>query len=347
MRLALAFSVAAFCGFGASAATAQRYWGPDQVPFCGGSPVHDDCRAKTLEFLLAKLQLPTAETLASDGVTGLRVFQYDAFGTIWPATFMLTKPVDGVRREGTVGAAVVHGDGRLATLSRPIWEAERREMESVIEASLEDPPVAPAPQASPTAGQPLPPTCLDAPTVIIEVIRPEGVLRSALNTCRPGTALTRARAVSENVAAAFPVCGHLPIEKFGRGLGRLRACLGVAGSDPLAAADVMNILDPSVGGESQAIYEAEHQTADVTLLGLNGQRAVGRAAVADALKDGALGRRYVRILRANGDPDGVTVEAELRRAGEPNTADPLPLSLRWLKDGDGVWRISDWLVEQR
>lgn len=347
MRLSLVFGFVAICGLGAFPASAQRYWGPDQLAYCGGDTAAEDCREKTLELLLAKLQLPQAETLASEGFTGVRVFQYDAFGTIWPATFMLTKPINDYRREGTAEAVVVHADGRLATLKRPIWESGWLEMDAVIKAILKDQPDAPAPQTTSTGDPPFPPACLDAPTIIIEVISGGAVHRVRPNTCSTSDAIASAREISENVAAAFPVCGHFPIERYGRGLGRVRACLSVDGENSFSAAEVMNILSPNVGGYTRVIYEAEHQSASVTLLGINGQRAVGRAAVLDALKGGALGERYLRVLRADGDEGGVTVQAELRRVREPNNPDPLPLSIRWGKEADGAWRISDWSVEQR
>ena len=347
MRLLLVLGFVATLGLGASPASAQRYWGSDQLAYCGSDTPADACRQKTLELLLAKLQLPQAETLVNEGFTGVRVFQYDAFGTIWPATFMLTKPINEYRREGTAEAVVVHADGRLATLKRPIWEVGWLEMDAVIKAILEDPSAAPTPQTPPTRGSPFPPICLDPPTIIIEVISAGAVHRSLPNTCDASDAVTHVRAISENVAAAFPVCGHFPIERYGRGLGRVRACLSVDGGDPFSAAEVMNILQPNVGGDTRVIYGPEHQSADVTLLGINGQRVVGRAAVLEALKGGALGGRYLRVLRANGDEGGVTVEAELRRVSDPNNPDPLPLSVRWGKEADGAWRISDWSVEQR
>ena len=346
MRLPLVFGFVAMCGLGALPASAQRYWGPDQLAYCGGDTAAD-CREQTLELLLAKLQLPQAETLANEGFTGVRVFQYDAFGTIWPATFMLTKPITEYRRGGTAEAVVVHADGRLATLKRPIWEVGWLEMDAAIKAILEDQPAPSAPQTTRTSGLPVPPNCLDAPTIIIEVISAGAAHRLRPNTCNASDVVRRAQVISENVAAAFPVCGHFPIARYGRGLGRVRACLSVDGEDPFSAAEVMNILQPNVGGDTQVIYEAEHQSASVNLLGINGQRVVGRAAVIDAIKGGALGDRFLRVLRATGDERGVTVQAELRRVREPNNPDPLPLSVRWGKEADGVWRISDWSVQQR
>lgn len=347
MRFPLVLGFVAICGLVPSAASGQRYWGPDQLAYCAGDTAADDCLEQTFQILLAKLQLPQAETLADEGFTGVRVFQYDAFGTIWPATIMLTKPINEYRRGGTAEAVVVHADGRLSTLKRPIWEVGWLEMDAVIKAILEHQPASPSPQTTPTAGTPLPPTCLDAPTTIIEVISAGAVHRLSPNTCNADEVLTRARAISENVAAAFPVCGHFPIERYGRGLGRVRACLSVDGEDPFSAAEVMNILRPNVGGDTRVLYEAEHQSESVTLLGINGQRAVGQAAVLDALKGGALGERYLRVLRATGEEGGVTVQAELRRTREPNNPDPLPLSVRWGKEADGAWRISDWSVQQR
>lgn len=347
MRILLVFALVATFGLGASPASAQRYWGPEQLPYCGSDTTAEACRQKTLELLLTKLHLPQAETLASEGFTGIRVFQYDAFGTIWPATFMLTKPINEYRREGTAEAIVVQADGRLATLKRPIWEVGWLEMDAVIKAILEDQPAAPTPQPTLPRDSFFPPTCLDPPTIIIEVISAGSVHRALPDTCQASDVVTRARAISENIAAAFPMCGHFPIETYGRGLGRVRACLSVDGDDPFSAAEVMNILKPNIGGDTRVIFDPEHQSAGVALLGIHGQRVIGRAAVLEALKGGALGERYLRVLRANGDEDGVIVMAELRRARDPNNPDPLPLTIRWGKEADGAWRINDWSVEQR
>lgn len=347
MRFLFVLGLAAIWGLGSSTASAQRYWGPDQIPYCGSNTAADDCLDETLELLLTRLHLPKAETLETEGFTGIRIFQYDAFGTIWPATFMLTKPIDDYRRSGTAEAVVVQADGQIATLKRPIWELGWLEMDAVIEAILEDPSATNAPQASSNGGPPFPPTCLDPPTVIIEIIRAGAVRRLLPNTCKASDATMRAQAISQNIAAAFPVCGHFPIERYGRGLGRLRACLSVDGEDPFSAAEVMEIVRPNIGGDTRIIYETEHQSARVSLLGVNGQRAVGRAAVLEAIKGGALGDRYLRVIRATGDEAGVTIKAELRRVREPNNPDPLPLSVRWIREADGAWRISDWSVEQR
>ncbi len=351
MRFSLMFGFIAICSLGPSAASAQRYWGPDQVAYCSPDTAADACREETLERLLAKLQMPQAETLATEGYTGIRVFQYDAFGTIWPATVMLTQPINQYRRSGTAEAVIVHADGHLATLQRPIWEIGWREMDAAIKAILDEQPTSPAPQTPPTDGPPFPPICLDPPTIIIEVISAGTVHRLSPRTCSPSAStmrvITNARAISENLAAAFPVCGHFPVERYGRGLGRVRACLSVEGEDPFSAAEVMNILQPGVGGHTNVIYEPEHQSTNVTLLGIDGQRAAGRAAVLDALTGGAFGRRYLRVLRATGDKDGVTVQAQLRRVEQPNNPDPLPLNVRWTKEADGAWRITDWSVQQQ
>lgn len=345
MRLLLTLCFAALGGLGTPAA-AQRYWGPDQLPYCADDTAAEACSEKTVELLLNKLQLPDAETLANEGFTGVRVFRYDAFGTIWPATFMLTKPINEYRREGTAEAVVVHADGRLATLKRPIWELGWLEMDAVINAVLEDQQTGRELEAVPSDGPPLAP-CLDSPTIIIEVISAGDVSRSRPNACRENDSVTRAHQIAQNIAAAFPVCGHFRIERYGRGLGRVRACLSVDGEDPFSAAEVMEILRPNIGGDTIVIYEAEHQSTNVSLLDIHGQRTVGQAAVLDALKGGALGDRWLRVVRATGDGAGVTVTAELRQIRELGNPDPLPVSVRWIREADGAWRISEWSVEQR
>lgn len=347
MRFPIVLSFAAICGLAPSTASAQRYWAPNELAYCGSNTADDKCREETLELLLAKLQLPQAEALANEGFTGVRVFQYDAFRTIWPAAFILTKPINEYRLGGTAEAVLVHADGRIASLKRPIWESGTRDMDAAIKAILEDQPTPPARQTPLTDSPDPPPICLDPPTTIIEVISSGTVHRLWPNTCPTSDVIAHASVISENLAAAFPVCGHFPIERYGRGLGRIRACLSVEGEDPYSAAEVMNILRPIPGGHTRVIYEPEHQSASVTLLGINGQRTVGRDAVLDALKGGALGDRYLRVLRAIGDEEGVTVQAELLKVRETNNPDPLPLSVRWSKEADGAWRISDWSIEQR
>lgn len=346
MRLLFSICVAAF--FSSSVpASAQRYWGLDQVPYCAEDTAPEACREQSLGVLLTRLELPTAEGLASQGFNGVRVFQFDAFGNIWPASSIVAKPVTQYRREGMVEAVVVHADGRVARLMRPIWESGWREMDAIIDFIRQNEPVERTFEPAPSSGPPLPPTCLDPPTVIIEVISSGQVHRSWPDTCRSNDAVGRARQVPEIIAAAFPVCGHFAIERYGRGLGRLRACLSVDGDDLLSAAEVMEILRPNVGGDTRVMYEADLLSAQVRLTDIDGRQFVGQANVVDALKGGALGQRWLRVLRATGDETGVTVTAELRQIRPSNDPDPLPLSVRWVREADGVWRISEWVVAQR
>lgn len=297
--------------------------------------------------LLAKLQLPDAESIAAEGFRGVRVFRYDAFGTIWPATFMLTKPINEYRREGTVQARSIQADGRLVTLERPIWEGGWREMDAVLRAILERPPVERSARPVVSGGPPAVPPCLDPPVVIIEVVDEGHVRRWWPDTCGGDIAVEQAQRIAEVVAAAFPACGHFAIERYGRGLGRVRACLTVGGNDPVAAAEVMEILRPNIGGDTRVAYEAERQSKDVSLLGVGGQRASGRAEVLDAMKNGALGNRWLRVLRATGDASEVTVSAQLIEVDRTNNPDPYVLNMRWIKEADGEWRINAWSVEQR
>lgn len=331
-------------GWIASPASAQRYWGADQIPYCSPATSADACRAESLDLLLSKLQLPSADSLARDGVKAVRVFRYDAFGTIWPAVSIHTKPVNEHRRDGAVQARSIEADGRLAALERPVWELGWREMDDIIVAILERPPVEYSPE--PASGI-IPPRCLDPPTVVVEVIAEGQVHRWWPDMCKASTAVAQSDRIAQLIAAAFPACGHFSIERYGRGLGRVRACLLVEGEDSVAAAEVMEILRPNIGGDTRVIYEAEHQSEGVRLLGIDGRRTEGRTAVLEALKAGALGDRWFRVVRAEGDKAGVTVVAQLRQTREANNPDPLAVSTRWVREADGNWRIINWAVEQR
>lgn len=345
MRLKVLLSLAALSvGILPTAASAQFYWGPDQIPNCPLESSLAECRATNLELLLERLDQPTAESLAAEGLRGVRLFQYDAFGTIWPAAIMLAEPGE-TRREGTVQAVIMQADGHRALLQRSGWESGWEEMDAVIEAILATPPVETIPPPISADGALRPPTCLHPPGLIIEVIAEGAVHRWWPAGCQRNAGAVEAYKIPQLIAAAFPACGHFDIARYGRGLGRLRACLSVDGADPIAAVEVLQILRPDISGDSQVVYDAENQADDVRLRGLDGREAAGRENVVAALMSGALGSRWLRVVRATGEGDGVTVFAQLRKVGGGDP-DPLPLSLRWTKQADGRWRISDWSVEQ-
>lgn len=344
MRFLIPLCIVAL-GCVAEPASAQGRWGPDQIPYCGSETSGEACRQESLNLLLSKLQLPPAETLAIEGYAGIRVFQYDAFGNIWPATLIQTRPVSDYRREGMVQAVTIHADGRVISLERPIWENGWREMDGIMQMILEQPPVDLSAPAIPTSGPPGLSSCVDPPTIIIELVTDGRVHRWWPNSCQRDAAVAQSRRVAEIIAAAFPVCGHFAIDLYGRGLGRVRACLTAEGDDPFAAAEVMEIIRPDVSGDARVIYDPTHLSEGVTLVGLDGRRAAGRGEVLAALKDGALGANWLRVLRAAGDADGVTVIGQLKPLGDAAGRDPQVIRIRWAKETDGVWRITDWAPE--
>jgi hypothetical protein len=327
-------------------AVAQRYWAPNQVPDCSQAASGEECRAVSLSLLLDKLQMPTAEQVAQQGYQGIRLFRYDAFGVIWPAASILTRPVNEHRREGMVHAVTIHADGVLASLERPVWEGAWREMDRLIEGILSRPPQEYVPP--PPAGPDQPPIlhCLDPPRIVIEVIHEGEVRRWWPDTCRSDEATALASRIPELIAAAFPTCGHFDIARYGWSIGRLRACLQVSGADPIAAAQVMQILMPGVSGDTRVAYEVERQADDVTLLALDGRSFIGRDAVVQAMQNGALGDRWLRIMRATGTDTGVAVDGELLRVGELNQPDAIPVQIQWTRNGNGEWRIERWTVDQ-
>lgn len=343
MRFLFPLCIAALSGL-AAPAVAQVRWGPDQIPYCQPEATLEECNRDSFALLLSKLRLPPAEQLAAEGLTGIRVFRYDGFGNIWPATSILTRPVNEDRREGVALAVVVHADGEVVSLERPIWENGWQEIDRVIEAILAQPPVEYVPR--PVTEPPPPPSlsCLHGAPVVIEVVAEGRVHRWWPQACRADEAVAEAFQAAEIIAAAFPACGHFAIERYGRGLGRVRACLTATGDDPIAAAEVMELLKLSISGDSQVVYGEALQSEDVTLLGLDGRRATGREEVLAALKAGALGSNWLRIVRAVGGRDGVTVIGQLTPIRDPH-GEPRPIRIRWVKEADGAWRIVDWSPE--
>ncbi|QBX37617.1 hypothetical protein E4M02_00390 [Brevundimonas sp. S30B] len=350
MRLMLA-SMSAVVALSAGPVAAQRYWGPEQIPDCARDVSVENCRAQSLALLLHKLQLPDAAEIAKDGYRGVRVFQYDDFGVTWPAVAFLTRPINEYRREGVALTRAIQADGHVAALERSAWEIGWREVDGVIAAIKASPPSEERPTWNPTRltsplAPPPPPTCLHPPTIIIEIIDEGQVQRWWPYTCRADAAVAEASRIASLIAAAFPVCGHLDIARYGSGLGRVRACLMVGGKNPYAAVEVMDILRPGIRGDTRAAYEEDRQSDHVSLLGFDGRRAAGRDAVIEALNEGALGPRWLRVLRATGDGEGVTVIGRLDQVAEINNPDPIAVAIRWAEDSDGESRIVDWSVEQ-
>ena len=336
----------------AGPAAAQRHWGPDQIPYCASETPSMTCEDESLSALLAKLDMPTAEALTSQGYVGVRLFRYDAFGTIWPAVSFISKPVDEYRREGRAEARTIQGDGHVSVISRPTWESGWLEVAGLIEALRDraEPEPEPEPDMATIIAQKRMPRalrCIDPPSLIVEVLRDGEVQRWWPLACDRDPWTAKALVVADIVAAAFPTCGHLPIERYGRGIGRLRACLMIGGDDPMAALAVMELLKVDIGGDTHVAYEPDRQAANVSLLAIDGRRFEGRDAVVGAMREQALGSRWLRILRAEGDSDGVLVTAQLAAVNMPNRPDPITVLLRWSKHADGQWRIASWEVEQR
>ena len=119
------------------------------------------------------------------------------------------------------------------------------------------------------------------------------------------------------------------------------------GAQPIAAAEVLEALQVGIGGDARRAYAAEMQAPDVTLLAIDGRRFEGRAGIEAAWKEKALGDRWLRVLRAEGDADGVTVAGQLLLTRSSGARDPLAATLRFRKQADGEWQIVSWKTEQR
>lgn len=333
----------------AGPALAQRHWEPNQIPYCL-EQLAETCGAQEMAGLLGKLELPTAEAWAAEGYKGVRILRYDAFGTIWPAVSFMSRPLNEYRREGFAEARTLHADGHVAILTRPVWEIGWNEVDRIIEAVRDRQEPEPEPDMKTMIAQgriPLALRCLDPPRVIVELVDSGEVKRWNRPSCGGDPATERVHDVAILVAAAFPTCGHFAIERYGHGTGRLRACLMAGGAQPIAAAEVLEALQVGIGGDARRAYAAEMQAPDVTLLAIDGRRFEGRAGIEAAWKEKALGDRWLRVLRAEGDADGVTVAGQLLLTRSSGARDPLAATLRFRKQADGEWQIVSWKTEQR
>lgn len=324
-------------------ADAQRRWGPDQLPDCAAGVSREDCEAQFLAALLDRLGLPSAEDLAAQGYSGIRVFRSDAFGAIWPAVTALSRPADAYRREGFVEARTIHADGHVATLTRPIWEGGWRRTDQIVAAVADRPRPSPVPTWDRSSGAPPPAVCLDPPSDLVEIISEGRIDRWVPAACVADPTFSQASALREMVAAAFPDCGYLPIEIYGHGLGRLRACLLLDGPDPLTAIPVLETLKITVEGHVNALPRLEQYAPDVRLDIRGRAPVVGPAAVDAALLAGALGPRWVRILRLSGEGDRVTVHGLLNPV--PPAGGPAETFTQvWVVPADGSPQLAEWQV---
>ncbi|RZJ02445.1 MAG: hypothetical protein EON89_15225 [Brevundimonas sp.] len=262
-------------------------------------------------------------------------------------TSFLSRPMTDHRRNGVAEARIIHADGHVAVLTRPAWEIGWRDVDHIVTSLVEHPPSEAPPQRDPGA-PPVLQTCLHPPTVIIEVVKDGRVHRWwPYGDCRRDPAVAEALEVAEIVAAAFPHCAYFPVDRFGMGTGRLRACLMADGPEPLAAVEVLEDLQPGVSGDARAVYEADRQSERVRMLTLDGRRVEGRDEVVAALKAGALGNRWLRVLRATGEAGRVTVHGQLNQVEPGVDPDSLNVAVVFSKEGDGEWRITEWRPEQR
>ncbi len=144
-------------------------------------------------------------------------------------------------------------------------------------------------------------------------------------------------------AAAFPTCGHLPIEKYGYGLGRLKACLMLEGPDPTAAIPVLEALNIGVEGHLNRPLDATLYSTDARLIVGGAPPVVGPDAIEAAIRAGALGPRWIRLLRGSGDGQHVTVYGLLNN-GSPVVTTSTPFTQTWTVSADGSPSMIEWRV---
>ncbi|WGM31632.1 hypothetical protein [Brevundimonas sp. NIBR11] len=325
-------------------AEAQRRQEPQRVAFCTSDVSWEDCSTRVRADLLTRLDVPSAEKLAEQGYSGIRIFRYDAFGNIWPTVTAISRPAGAHPRQGLVEARTIHADGHVAVLSRAIWESGWRATDDIVTVARDRPPRAPVQPLTPdSGGPPPPPPCVDVPTTVVEVIVDGRVERWSPPSCEADPVFRQTSAIWEMTAAAFPACGHLPLELYGHGLGRLKACLKLDGPDPVAAIPVLEALNIGVEGHLNRPIDAALYDADARLIVGDAPALVGPHAIEAAIRGGALGPRWIRILRGSGDGLRVTVHG-LLNTGSPFVTNSTPFTQTWTVSPDGAPRMIEWSV---
>lgn len=310
-------------------------------PVCEDSGLF--CNQAVASRVVKRFGLPSAEDLAKQGYTGIRIFTEDGHGGLLPVVSVL--------REGANGPTIeAHDPGkppRVAPANDATWRAALN-LSAVLKAGpasyvLTDPEA----------------ICLHPWTFAIEVIEPAGVTVRARDTCALEQTGLDAQALSNAAVDAIPGCERLNRSSYqGIPAYRLRACFTLDPRRRGVAADAVNAWEASpmaVGGHEGPRPE-DWLTPGVSLDWPDRGPMHGRDALAkfwlivtdeDSEKkpsDLGLSATTARYKAARAMSDRrVRITGELWQNDDPDRGSA-DFSQEWILGDDGRWRLARWIV---
>jgi hypothetical protein len=289
--------------------------------------------------IVASFDLAPAEAVQAAGYRGVRVFLVDGYSNDLPVVSILARSFDrwGRPTDATLEVRGSRGAGRIEgspPLSRHTWEQLSR-MAQDLQARIVSSPIWDPSQSDTVVvtlnGEEV--ICIHAWMTVVESLSQDGVQRRIRSSCSDDPIFEAAIAVSAQVLRGFPHCNHLEPDHYRNEVEQLQRCLDLQGTDLIAAAEVMNILDGPVFDDLDSL--ADFVEPEAHLVSADGTQS----SLDQAIGTSATGHTNLNIACAEGSPGRVVADGTLERSqGDDVLA--AATQLVWIRVG-GNWRVSE------
>lgn len=338
----LLISLAAAC-FAAAPAFAQTPALDDEDDFFFDRACMDDygrdlCDQGKWSEIVTNLGLEPAEQAQRAGLRGVRVFTVDGYSRDLPAITILAA-ADSASTSRDPGLVVywekfnTSGTAEPATLARTappeLWR-KATDLQRLAAASPER-----QPDQEPGPNPDVISLCLHAWVTVTESLTDAGVLRRVRNACGDDPLFDASFEMSSETLQAFPDCGRINPANHRNAATIVRRCFALDGTDRMAAAEVLNVLD---GDMERARHLSARLAPDVRLTLPDRPVVSGAAAVTEALAGPALSDLYVGATRVVGEAGRATSDGYLEEY-LPDSSRTASLQIGWVGSGSD-WRIA-------
>lgn len=299
----------------------------------------DLCDPAVRSGIRERFGLEPAETLAREGVEGVRVFMVDGYSNDMPVMSVLRRgkqpPVLEVRVKGD--------EPKVMTAEPSLWT---QEVASSLGRLVRESPsrTAPPREAAKPGGKELPVICLHAWTTVVESLKDGKVEARFRRACGDEPIFDGAYTLATQALTAFPACQMLDPKQYRNDSARLVGCAALAGAVPQYAAEVRNRLgSPAFSFSPQASRaDVEALLAKDAVLEWPDQPALqGQTEIAAFWKASKIINPHIAMVEA--DQSRVVATGQVRRrVGEE--AQIARFTQEWVRENH-LWRIRRWTVE--
>lgn len=305
----------------------------------------DLCDAGQWGAIVASFGLESAEQVLAQGWRGVRIFTIDGYSNDMPMISVLSREgADGPSRDAVLEVRGPRADGSLR-LRRDAWprlQDRAAELQDLVFASPERPAarvrVEPVRQAGPGVDEEeLITICLHAWVTVTESLSDTGVVRRIRNACGDDPLFEASYDFPTQALRGFPHCNHLDPANYRNESTQLYSCLILAGENPVAAAEVLNVIDLAERGNL-----FEDSAPDIRWLDPTGIVLLSREQVEPAFSE-RFGRSRLVVDIVVGQSDGVVLSGSLERQGG-GVLEVTPVQQSWRRRGD-TWVLVEIATE--